>query len=152
MSEQVRADRCETCRFWQKCEYAAPEGETDEQRADRLDNMDRMSSCHIRSVPHSLFPNRRASDWCGEHEPAEQRDPYAGFSAVLPHPDAIPQWRKRPTLPGLYVCWPHQAKSPEAAWALYLGKEDLERGAPFQTTMCYGPIEKPNETTSEMPG
>ena len=235
MSEQVRADRCETCRFWQKYQYGENEG-----------------SCRIRSTPKS-FPTRYTGEWCGEHEPADswkvndleyevaidplsyvslggdfktahdaivkdafdkareaqqqkkddmQRNPSVdveqleffrmdkekrvaflkshgfdttrpvkvndagggvcritqrqdcegeAFFAYLPHTDEIPQWRKRPTLPGIYVCWPGQAKSPEATWALYLGKEDLERGAPFHTEWCYGPIEKPVDQPQDHP-
>lgn len=66
-----RAERCETCKFWQRKEYAAPEGETAEQREDRLLWQDRLSECRIRSVPHS-FPHRFPDDWCGEWQAAEQ--------------------------------------------------------------------------------
>lgn len=62
----LRKDRCETCRFWHKMEYDPQPNETEEQRLDRLANEDMMSSCHIRSVHTSLFPFRRAEDWCGE--------------------------------------------------------------------------------------
>lgn len=221
MSE--RTERCETCRFWQKKEYAAPAGETAEQREDRLDNQDKMSECRIRSVPHSLFPNRRASDWCGEwaatveggdwppgengfwsplltrkgkwtHPSVEisefdlmswpneqlneflrshgfdmtkpikfhsaggmesrkvsvtQHNPEAaadGMERVLPHPDAIPQWRKRPTLPGLYVCFPGMDGSTRLC-AISLDEIDIGRGEPRDCEWCYGPIEKPKATS-----
>ena len=45
---------CKTCRWWRKNEYQSPSamGEF-------------LGHCRIRSMP--TFPERYASDWCGEH-------------------------------------------------------------------------------------
>lgn len=59
--------------------------------------------------------------------------------------DAVPQWRKRPTQPGLYVCYPGLNMSVEMLVCVFLGEEEIKAGAPHAAELCYGPIEKPKE-------
>ena len=47
---------CETCKWWQPI------------RSDMVSG--HIGECRIRSTP-DMFPDRRASDWCGEHQPRE---------------------------------------------------------------------------------
>jgi len=54
-----------------------------------------------------------------------------------------PAWRRRPTGPGLYVCYPGLSGSKEMTVAIYLDEEGIANGAPFAAEWCYGPIERP---------
>lgn len=96
----------------------------------------------MESLPPRLCPH------CGKvvHVPGPPQrtdQPAAGFSASLPHPDEIPQWRPRPTLPGIYICYPGLEGSTEMLSAIYLTVQDIARGAPFCCNLCYGPVQKP---------
>lgn len=50
-----------------------------------------------------------------------------------------PQWHKRPTGPGLWVCWGGDL-DPQI---IKLTAEDIAFGAPFRTDQVYGPIPEP---------
>ncbi len=56
----------------------------------------------------------------------------------------IPQWHKRPTGPGLWICWADdQSGRFVTAPILRLTAEDIARGSPFRTICVYGPIPEP---------
>lgn len=63
-----------------------------------------------------------------------------------------PAWHKRPTGPGMWVCWAEDqtARIFPIGPILKLTQEDLDRGSPFSTACVYGPIlEPPTEFTGE---
>lgn len=57
----------------------------------------------------------------------------------------IPDWRPRPTEPGLWWCESDRKSFPQAV-AMRLTAADIERGAPFGVSMVYGPIPEPPNT------
>jgi len=59
---------------------------------------------------------------------------------------SAPAWHQRPTGPGRWLCWGEDQSgriAGPAACVLELSELDLKRGAPFQTSWCYGPIPAP---------
>jgi hypothetical protein len=57
----------------------------------------------------------------------------------------MPQWRKRPTEPGIYVCYPGMSGSKIYLPAVELDQDDIDNGAPHAARWCYGPIKPPEE-------
>lgn len=55
-----------------------------------------------------------------------------------------PSWMERPSGPGLWVCMPDASlRSPlNGIVTLELDGEDLARGAPFHTSVVFGPLPK----------
>lgn len=62
----------------------------------------------------------------------------------------LPAWHKRPTCPGLWVCW--EESQPEmlftiSAPLIRMTQMDIDRGCPFATAAVFGPIPEPPEGT-----
>lgn len=62
-----------------------------------------------------------------------------------------PAWRRRPTGPGLYVCYPGLNGSADMLCAIYIDESDIAKGAPFAAELCYGPIERPGAVEGGTP-
>lgn len=58
----------------------------------------------------------------------------------------MPRWMKRPSCPGIWLCWPGMNGRREYTNGLCLTAEDIERGAPFETECVFGPIPEPDLT------
>ena len=56
--------------------------------------------------------------------------------------DRIPTWMRRPCCPGLWVCKADETQK-SRDFVLELTQNDLDRGAPFLTSVVFGPIPSP---------
>ena len=72
--------------------------------------------------------------------------------------DSTPQWRLRPTIPGIYVCGPMRDTAGKlldvnpfelngGMSALRLDAKSIADGVPFRTDYVYGPISEPKPAT-----
>lgn len=61
---------CKNCRFYR--DETPPEAL---ERPEEWGCTHYFRTCRVRSVPHTNFPSRKETDWCGEWEPESEYEP-----------------------------------------------------------------------------